>query len=68
MTILELIKELLEYPMDHVVHCSVACDDYENEIERRVFGCDCRGVNPHKNQAVLLFDLESMTFTAEESQ
>lgn len=68
MTIKELIKELKTFDQDMVLHCSVDCDLKEDHDGRRVFGMGCRGVNPYHNQAVLLFDLESINFKADEDE
>ena len=68
MTVGELIKELSEYDQDMDVYCSVDCDIKEEHDGRRVFGQDCRGVNPHHEQAVLLFDLESINFKADKDE
>lgn len=66
MKIRELISELSQFDLDMDIHCSVDCDIKEEHDGRRVFGAGCRGANPYHNQAVLLFDLESINFKADE--
>lgn len=68
MTIRELVDELSEFDLDMVLHCSVDCDIKKKHDGRRVFGMNCRGVNPYQEQAVLLFDLESINFKADEDE
>lgn len=62
MTVAELIEELSEYDPDMTVACSVNCDLEDSHDGRRVFGNDCRGVNPYFDEAVILFDFESVNF------
>ncbi len=62
MTIEELIAELETFDPEMIVSCSVDCDIEEDQCGRRVFGVECMGVNPHFDEAVLLFDLEGANF------
>lgn len=68
MTVEELVKELLEWPnQKDRVTCSVDCDSDDPDVcgpdfPRRVFGDECRGLNPSIDEAVILFDLSECTF------